>query len=83
LGIPANSSDFSFLNQCNKPKLFVHGSEDQYGAVGKVKSVVGSLPGENHLVIVEGADHFFAGKLDQLHATITNWLRGNVFLLRH
>ena len=83
LGIPVNSCDFSFLNQCNKPKLFVHGSEDQYGAVGKVKSVVGSLPGENHLVIVEGADHFFAGKLDQLHAAITNWLQGNVFLLRH
>src|SRR6516165_7923068 len=61
LGIPVNSSDFSFLNQCNKPKLFVHGSEDQYGALGKVKSVVESLPGENHFVAVEGADHFFAG----------------------
>ncbi|HVH71912.1 MAG TPA: alpha/beta hydrolase, partial [Candidatus Dormibacteraeota bacterium] len=31
LGIPVNSSDFSFLNQCKKPKLFIHGSQDQYG----------------------------------------------------
>jgi uncharacterized protein len=83
LGIPINSSDFSFLSQCNKPKLFVHGCEDQYGSVEKVKSLVASLPGENHLVIVDGADHFFAGKLDQLHAAITTWFQGNVFRLRH
>jgi uncharacterized protein len=82
LGIPVNSSDFSFLILCNKPKLFVHGSEDEYGAVGQVKSLVASLAGENHLVIVEEGDHFFAGKLDQLHAAITNWLKGSVFRLR-
>jgi alpha/beta superfamily hydrolase len=82
LGIPVNSSDFSFLRQCKKPKLFVHGSADQYGAIKKVKSLVASLPGENHLVVVEGAEHFFAGKLDQLHAAITNWVR-EVFRLRH
>ncbi len=28
LGIPVNSTDFSFLRQCEKPKLFVHGSND-------------------------------------------------------
>ncbi len=83
LGIPVNSSDFSFLRQCKKPKLFVHGSRDQYGAIEKVKRLVASLPGENHLVIVEGVDHFFAGKLDQVDAAITTWLRGNVFRLRH
>jgi uncharacterized protein len=83
LGIPVNSSDFSFLSQCHKPKLFVHGREDEHGAIEKVKSLVASLPGENHLVVVEGAGHFFAGKLDQLHAAITNWFKGSVFRLRH
>lgn len=82
LGIPLNSSDFSFLRQCKKPKLFVHGSKDQYGAIEKVKRLVASLPGENHLVVVEGVDHFFAGKPDQLDAAITNWLE-EVFHLRH
>ena len=82
LGIPVNSSDFSFLRHCKKPKLFVQGSKDQYGAVERVKRLVPSLPGENHLVVVEGVDHFFAGKLDQLDAAITNWLR-EVFRLRH
>jgi alpha/beta superfamily hydrolase len=83
LGIPVNSTDFSFLRQCNKPKLFVHGSNDEHGAVVKVKALIPTLPGDNHLVVVEGVDHFFAGKLDQLDRAINAWLTGEVFRLRH
>jgi uncharacterized protein len=83
LGIPVNSTDFSFLRQCAKPKLFVHGSNDEHGAIEKVKTLVPTLPGENHLVVVEGVDHFFAGKLDQLGDAINAWLTGDVFRLRH
>ena len=78
LGIPVNTSDFSFLSQCNKPKLFVQGSNDEHGAVEKVRTLVASTPGENHLVVIEGADHFFAGKLDQLDGAITTWFTDSV-----
>jgi hypothetical protein len=78
LGIPVNSSDFSFLLQCHKPKLFVHGSDDKFGATERVKSLVASLPGSNHLVVVETADHFFAGNLDQLDHAIHSWLNKEV-----
>jgi alpha/beta superfamily hydrolase len=81
LGVPVNSTDFSFLRQCNKRKLFVHGSNDEHGAIGKVKALIPTLPGENHLVVVEDADHFFAGKLDQLDRAIDEWLSKEV--LRH
>lgn len=83
LGIPVNKSDFSFLSQCNKPKLFVQGSNDEHGAVEKVRALVASLPGDNHLVVVEGADHFFVGKLDQLDGAINTWFTDGVFRLRH
>jgi uncharacterized protein len=83
LGIPVNSTDFSFLRQCVKPKLFVHGGNDEFGAVEKVKALVASIPGENHLVVVEGVDHFFAGKLNELDAAVTNWLTDSVLQLRH
>ena len=82
LGVPVNSSDFSFLRASEKPKLFVHGSADRYGEVEKVKRLVASLPGRNHLVVVEGADHFFSGKLDQLDAAITTWFQSGVFSLK-
>jgi len=74
LGTPVNSTDFTYLQSCMKPKLFVHGSDDKHGAIKRVEALVASLPGEKHLVIVPGADHFFAGKLDQLDRAITTWL---------
>ncbi len=83
LGVPVNDSDFSFLSQCNKPKLFVQGGDDQFGAMEKVKTLVASLPGDNHLVVVKSADHFFSGKLEQLYGAIHVWLTDEVFRLRH
>ena len=75
LGIPVNNTDFSFLRQCNKPKLFVHGEKDEHGNIAKVRELVPTFAGENALVEVPGADHFFAGKLDQLDRAITTWLQ--------
>jgi hypothetical protein len=74
LGAPVNNADFSYLRKCAKPKLFVHGTNDIYGAVDKLKMMVASLPGENKIVVVEEADHFFVGKLDQVNRAITSWL---------
>ncbi len=75
LGVPINNSDFSFLGQCNKPKLFVHGSNDEHGDVGKVEALVAKLPGEKRLIVVQDANHFFAGKLDRLNMAIADWLK--------
>lgn len=74
LGTPVNSTDFSFLRSCGKPKLFVHGENDQFGDVKKVEALIESLPGEKRLVVVPDADHFFVGKLDQLDRAITEWV---------
>jgi alpha/beta superfamily hydrolase len=74
LGLPVNNADVSFLFECAKPKLFVHGRNDEHGDVTKVEKLVPDLPGENRLVIVEGVDHFFAGKLGELDKAITDWL---------
>jgi alpha/beta superfamily hydrolase len=74
LGTPVNNMDFSYLQSCAKPKLFVHGSNDQFGATEKIEGLVASLPGEKRLVVVPDADHFFVGKLDQLNGDITTWL---------
>lgn len=74
LGTPVNSTDFSFLQKCGKPKLFVHGANDKFGDLEKVEVLVQSLPGEKHLVVVADADHFFVGKLDHLDRAITRWL---------
>ena len=74
LGAPVNNADFSYLAQCAKPKLFVHGAKDIYGDPGKLEQIVATLPGENRVVIVDEADHFFAGKLDQVNRAISAWM---------
>ncbi len=67
--------DFQFLSTCNKPKLFVSGSRDQYGPVEKLKKLVEPLPEPKKLVIVDAADHFFEGRLREMRNAIESWLR--------
>jgi uncharacterized protein len=74
LGAPVNDSDFSYLAECVKPKLFVQGGNDQFGSLEKLNALVASLPGDNRVVEVPGVNHFFAGKLDELDRAITSWL---------
>jgi alpha/beta superfamily hydrolase len=74
MGVPVNDSDFSYLSGCKKSKLFVQGSKDQFGAPDRLKNLVASLPGDNRLIAVNDADHFFTGKLDQLGRAIADWL---------
>ena len=76
IGAPVNNSDFSYLRKCNKAKLFVHGSHDEHGDVNKLRRMVEDLPGRNELVVVDGVDHFFTGKIEELGAAITRWAGG-------
>ena len=75
LGPPVNNADFSYLAHCEKSKLLVLGANDIYGAPDRLKSLVSAAAGENKIVIVEEADHFFVGKLDQVDRAITAWLK--------
>src|SRR5712692_9193429 len=70
LGAPVNDSDFSYLRQCAKPKLFLQGDRDQFGARANLETLVRSLPGANELVFIADADHFFTGKLERLDAAL-------------
>ena len=79
LGIPVvpadeRSYDFSFLHSCSQPKLFVSGARDQFGPKAKLQETVNSLPEPKKLVLVEGADHFFEGRLRELRDTIQAWV---------
>ena len=70
--------DFSFLQSCTRPKLFVSGARDQFGPRAKLEQLVASLPEPKRLVIIEGADHFFAGRLAELRKAIEEWVRETV-----
>ena len=44
LGLPVNSTDLSYLRVCARPKLFVQGTHDQYGARDKVEALLATVP---------------------------------------
>ena len=74
LGIPVDHSDVSYLRDCAKPKLIIQGGNDQFGSLLNVEALFATLPEPKRLVIVEGAEHFFAGQLDKVRSSIDAWL---------
>ena len=78
LGTPVQAEDraykFDFLADCRKPKLFVSGGKDQFGPVEQLRLLVETAAEPKQLVLVEGADHFFEGKLDQVRGAIEKWV---------
>ena len=64
-----------FLQQCVKPKLFVSGARDQFGPRAKLEALVASVPEPKKLVLIEGADHFFEGRLRELRDAIESWAK--------
>jgi len=78
LGTPVEVDDrlyrYSFLRECAQPKLFVSGGNDEFGPKEKLEEVFAEATDPKKMVFVEGAGHFFEGKLDQMQAAIREWL---------
>ena len=70
--------EFTFLQSCAKPKLFVSGTRDQFGSKAKLQAMVDALPEPKRLVLIDSADHFFEGRLRELRESIEEWLRKTI-----
>jgi alpha/beta superfamily hydrolase len=75
VSIAERSYDFSFLSECRKPVLFVHGERDEFGDVAKLKEIAAGMPAEAHarVEVIHGAGHFFDEQLDELTRVIREW----------
>ncbi len=76
IGTPVDKYDFSYVRDCSKPILFVHGDRDEFGSVEKIRELVVSLKPEAkaRLEVIDGADHFFEGHLARLKQIISEWV---------
>jgi uncharacterized protein len=74
LGIPVDNSNLTYLRDCPKPKLIIQGGNDQFGSRSNVEALFAAMPAPKRLVIVDGADHFFAGQLEKVRSAIDAWL---------
>jgi uncharacterized protein len=74
LGVPVSTWDFSFLQGVSKPKLIVQGTQDEFGPREQVQALFGALAEPKQIHWVEGADHFFMGRLEEVQAVLCNFL---------
>jgi len=72
IGTPVNKYDFDYLRHCERPILFVHGTQDEHGDVAKLEKLVQNMRNAE-FVIITGADHFFTKQLEALEETIRTW----------
>jgi len=75
IGTPLDKYDFNFLAECRKPLLLVHGENDEFGEVERLRTLVAEFEKNVpvQLVVIPGAGHFFDDRLDDLKRTITDW----------
>jgi hypothetical protein len=72
IGTPVNKYDFGYLRHCEKPVLFLHGTQDEHGDVAKLEKLAEQVRNAES-VIVTGADHFFTKQLEAVEETMRSW----------
>lgn len=86
IGAEGRNYDYTFLQTCLKPKLFISGGNDQFGPHDAVEAAVAQAAEPKELHWIAGADHFFAtapadrptgtrpgSKLEEVQAIIRAW----------
>ncbi len=82
LGTPVQADNrtygYEFLAQCSKPKLFCSGDHDQFAPVDALRSLVAGAADPKQLVLIDDADHFFAGHLAEMRHRLEKWLHSTL-----
>ncbi len=76
IGVPERFP-FESLARSAKPKLFVHGGSDDIAPLAALRRGLPRIAPPHDLVVIEGTDHFFAGKLPELERAIVDWFAGS------
>ncbi|HXZ28529.1 MAG TPA: alpha/beta fold hydrolase [Terriglobales bacterium] len=72
--VEGRAYSYDILSTCGKPKLMVSGARDLFGPAAQLESVFAHAAEPKKLVIIEGADHFFDGRLREMQSAIETWL---------
>ena len=74
IALPATMFDATPIELSNKPKLFLLGDRDQYCPYPAMEALVARIAGENSLVRIAGADHFFFGLEERVGAEVARFV---------
>ncbi len=74
LGVPVKWFEGDTLQGCHKPKLLIHGTQDELASYELAVEWFEQVPAPKSMIAIEGADHFFQGRLDEVQAIIANFV---------
>ncbi|MBI4890388.1 MAG: alpha/beta hydrolase [Acidobacteria bacterium] len=69
-GFPTVNQQFSILDRCPLPRIFLHSTNDALGPRPEMEALFQRLWGPKQLHWIEAADHFFAGALDAFESVV-------------
>jgi alpha/beta superfamily hydrolase len=79
LGIPVNADGreytYELLRESEQPKLLLSGGNDEFATPAQLARVFANATEPKRLVIIPGADHFFAGHLEEMRNALSDWVR--------
>ncbi len=75
LGVPARMFGDNTLQESHKPKLFIHGTADEVASYDQAQQWFDLVPAPKRMIAVQGADHFFQGRLEEVQAIIADFVR--------
>ncbi len=72
---PVTFLDFSFLSFNPKIEAVVTGGKDDIAAVDRIRSLLYTWNPEARLEVIEGADHFYSGRIDTLKSALSRFIQ--------
>ncbi len=75
IACPVNKYDYAPVIAAGKPTFLVHGERDELIPLKDVRRFYGELPEPKELVVIDGADHLFDGKVSEVGDAIEDLLQ--------
>jgi len=73
IGTPTDRFPFDLLAEVPKPKLFIQSDNDEHGPLPELEAGLARVAKPWELVVIEGADHFFEGRLPEMQRAIADF----------
>jgi alpha/beta superfamily hydrolase len=74
VAVPAGRYDFTAVRESTKPKFLIHGERDDVAPLKDVRRLYAELAEPKELVVIDGADHLFDGKVTEVAEAIEDLL---------
>ena len=75
IACPVNRYDYSPVVTAGKPTFLIHGERDELIAMKEIRKFYAGLSEPKELVVIDGADHLFDGKVSEVGDAIEDLLQ--------